>query len=59
MLWYVMVYSENILTKEKILESGFILAFTEMIFSVPGESWLPRASHVRLHLSQPSHELKK
>lgn len=53
MLWYVMVYSENILTKEKILESGFILAFTEMIFSVPGESWLPRASHVRLHLSQP------
>lgn len=49
----VMVYSENILTEEKISESGFSLAFTKTIFSVSGESWLLQSSHVRTHLSQP------
>lgn len=47
---YVVVYSENILTEERILESGFISAFTEMIFDIPGESWLPCAG---IHLFPP------
>lgn len=50
MTTYVVVYSEDILTEEKILERGFISAFTEMIFNIPGESWLP---HAVIHLLQP------
>jgi len=46
---YVVLYSEVIVTEEKVLERGFISPFTGMIFHMPGESWLP---HAITHLSQ-------
>lgn len=46
---YAVVYSEDKLTQEEIIERGFISAFTEMIFNIPGESWLP---HAVTHLLQ-------